>query len=95
MTTDTMEAPQPARSRAVFSQEDFGLIRTAIAHYLKEVQDQPESVKYANLYHRLGRVALPAECLTGGVPERERARDHSRALFLVSACSDQNKRVSP
>ncbi|QGP80239.1 hypothetical protein [Sphingobium sp. CAP-1] len=61
MTTDTIEQttghPQPARSRAVFSQEDFGLIRTAIAHYLKEVQDQPESVKYANLYHRLGRVA--------------------------------------
>lgn len=58
MTTDTTEQqPQPARSRAVFSQEDFGLIRTAIAHYLKEVQDQPESVKYANLYHRLGRVA--------------------------------------
>ncbi|HAF41025.1 MAG TPA: hypothetical protein DCG90_04550 [Sphingobium sp.] len=61
MTTDTIEQthghPQPARSRAVFSQEDFGLIRTAIAHYLREVQDQPESVKYANLYHRLGRVA--------------------------------------
>ena len=49
--------PQPARSRAVFSQEDFSLIRTAIAHYLREVQDQPESVKYANLYHRFGRVA--------------------------------------
>lgn len=59
MTTDTIEQPkgaQPARSRAVFSPEDFGLIRTAIAHYLREVQDQPESVKYANLYHRLGRV---------------------------------------
>jgi hypothetical protein len=64
MTTDTMETigettghPQPARSRAVFSPEDFGLIRTAIVHYLREIQDQPESVKYANLYHRLGRVA--------------------------------------
>ncbi|MFC3442705.1 hypothetical protein ACFOKF_16130 [Sphingobium rhizovicinum] len=57
MTTDTIEKPEPARSRAVFSQQDFGLIRTAIAHYLKEVQDKPESVKYANLYHRLGRVA--------------------------------------
>jgi predicted Zn-dependent peptidase len=55
--TDTTTAPQPARSRAVFSQEDFSLIRTAIAHYLREVQDRPESVKYANLYHRLGRVA--------------------------------------
>ncbi|WP_293984868.1 hypothetical protein [Sphingobium sp.] len=57
MTTDTIDRPQPARSRAVFSAEDFGLIRTAIAHYLREVQDRPESVKYANLYHRLGRVA--------------------------------------
>ena len=53
----TQEMQQPARSRAVFSQEDFGLIRTAIAHYLREVQDKPESVKYANLYHRLGRVS--------------------------------------
>ncbi|MBZ9649470.1 hypothetical protein K9B33_18190 [Sphingobium sp. 3R8] len=58
MTTDTIaHTREPTRSRAVFSQEDFGLIRTAIAHYLREVQDQPESVKYANLYHRLGRVA--------------------------------------
>ncbi|BBD01814.1 MULTISPECIES: hypothetical protein [Sphingobium] len=58
MTTDTIDQTrEPSRSRAVFSQQDFGLIRTAIAHYLKEVQDQPESIKYANLYHRLGRVA--------------------------------------
>ena len=58
MTTDTIDQTrEPSRSRAVFSQQDFGLIRTAIAHYLKEVQDQPDSIKYANLYHRLGRVA--------------------------------------
>ena len=57
MTTQTLQRPEPARSRAVFSPEDFGLIRTAIAHYLREVQDETESVKYANLYHRLGRVA--------------------------------------
>lgn len=57
MTTDSENRPEPSRSRAVFSQEDFGLIRTAIAHYLREVQDKPESVKYANLYHRLGRVS--------------------------------------
>lgn len=58
MTTDTIDQTRErSRSRAVFSQQDFGLIRTAIAHYLKEVQDQPESIKYANLYHRLGRVA--------------------------------------
>jgi predicted Zn-dependent peptidase len=55
--SETAQIPPPARTRAVFSREDFGLIRTAIAHYLREVQDQPESVKYANLYHRLGRVS--------------------------------------
>lgn len=57
MTQDMMDTPQPTRSRAVFSQEDFGLIRAAISHYLIEIQDKPESIKYANLYHRLGRVA--------------------------------------
>lgn len=48
---------EPARTRAVFSTEDFQLLKTAVAHYLKEVQDKPESVKYSNLYHRLGRLA--------------------------------------
>ena len=55
--SETIETREPSRSRAVFSHEDFGLIRNAIAHYLREVQDKPESVKYANLYHRLGRVS--------------------------------------
>lgn len=47
---------EPQRSRAVFSHEDFSLIRTALAHYMVEIQEKPESTKYANLYHRLGRV---------------------------------------
>ncbi|MDL2410485.1 hypothetical protein PY650_33890 [Rhizobium calliandrae] len=47
---------QPQRSRAVFSQEDFELIRVAIAHYLHEVEGQRDAVKYSNLYHRLGRI---------------------------------------
>ncbi|MEJ7934576.1 hypothetical protein WG907_09940 [Sphingobium sp. AN558] len=47
---------EPTRSRAVFSTEDFSLIRTAVGDYLQKVKDQPESVKYANLYHRLGRL---------------------------------------
>lgn len=47
---------EPQRSRAVFSTEDFKLIRTAVAHYVREVKDQPESIKYSNLYHRLGRL---------------------------------------
>ncbi|WP_199192726.1 hypothetical protein [Allosphingosinicella deserti] len=47
---------EPQRPRAVFSNEDFRLIRSAIEHYLPIVRDQPESSKYANLYHRLGRL---------------------------------------
>ena len=46
------------RSRAVFSSEDFELIRTAVGHYLQEVKDRPESMKYSNLYHRLGRITV-------------------------------------
>ena len=37
-------------------QEDFELLRTAITHYLKEVEDKPKQVKYANLFHRLNRL---------------------------------------
>ena len=48
---------QQARPRAVFSTEDFALMKQAVAHYLKEVQDKPESSKYSALYHRLGRLA--------------------------------------
>jgi hypothetical protein len=48
--------PEAQRPRAVFSNEDFKLIRNAIEHYLLEVKDQPVSSKYANLYHRLGRL---------------------------------------
>lgn len=46
--------PEPARSRAVLSTADFELLRTAVLHYLKAIEDKPESVEYANLYHRLG-----------------------------------------
>ena len=48
---------EPQRSRAVFSTEDFRLIREAVGSHLERVKDSPESVKFANLYHRLGRVA--------------------------------------
>ncbi len=47
---------EPQRSRAVFSPEDFTLLQVAVAHYLKEIKDKPEAVKYSNLYHRLGRI---------------------------------------
>ena len=48
---------EPTRSRAVFSTEDFQLLKEAVLHYLKVVQDKPESVKYSSLYHRLGRLS--------------------------------------
>jgi hypothetical protein len=46
---------EPQKPRAVFSTEDFKLLKTAVKHYLETNQDSPESVKFANLYHRLGR----------------------------------------
>ncbi len=56
----TTEAPtrtrEPERVRAVFSTEDFQLLRAAVAHYLRE-KDAPNLKKYGNLYHRLGRLA--------------------------------------
>ncbi|MHA6718121.1 hypothetical protein ACX40Y_01600 [Sphingomonas sp. RS6] len=48
---------EPQRSRAVFSTEDFRLLREAVGSHLQQVRDKPESVKFSNLYHRLGRVA--------------------------------------
>lgn len=45
---------EPTRSRAVLSTEDFNLLREAVLHYLNAIQDKPESVKFSNLYHRLG-----------------------------------------
>jgi predicted Zn-dependent peptidase len=54
--TSETNAPQPAAARPVFSSEDFDLLRTAVLAYLKTIEDQPDSVKYSNLYHRLGRI---------------------------------------
>jgi len=48
---------EPQRSRAVFSTEDFRLLREAVGAHLQAVKDKPESVKFSNLYHRLRRVA--------------------------------------
>jgi hypothetical protein len=51
-----MTTNEPQRSRAVFSTEDFRLIREAVGTHLHSVKDSPESIKYANLFHRLGRL---------------------------------------
>ena len=46
----------PQRSRAVFSTEDFGLMKEAIGEYIKKIAADPRSAKFSNLYHRLGRL---------------------------------------
>ena len=46
----------PQRSRAVFSTEDFGLLKEAVGEYVRRIADEPRSAKFSNLYHRLGRL---------------------------------------
>ena len=53
---DDTASPEPARARAVFSTEDFKLLRSAVLAYMKAHEDDEDSVKYSNLYHRLGRL---------------------------------------
>lgn len=48
--------PEPTRSRAVFSTEDFQLLKEALATHIQTIADQPQSSKFAHLYHRLGRI---------------------------------------
>lgn len=48
--------PEQTRSRAVFSTEDFALLKTAVGDYLQKIKDTPESIKFGRLYHRLGRL---------------------------------------
>jgi len=47
---------EPQRSRAVFSTEDFALLKEAVADYVKRIGDDPRSAKFSSLYHRLGRL---------------------------------------
>jgi len=46
---------EPKRARATFSTEDFRLLRNAVARHIRDLGDHPDLVKYANLFHRLGR----------------------------------------
>jgi hypothetical protein len=52
MGTQTQSAPRP---RAILSTQDFKLLRVAVAEYVRNCGDEAEAVKYANLFHRLGR----------------------------------------
>lgn len=47
---------EPQRSRAVFSTEDFSLMKEALSDYVRRIADDPRSAKFSNLYHRLGRL---------------------------------------
>jgi hypothetical protein len=46
--------PEPARARAVFSTEDFKLLREAVRFYIQANEDKPETSKFVHLFHRLG-----------------------------------------
>lgn len=46
----------PQRSRAVFCTEDFALLKEAVGEYVRQIQDEPRSMKFSNLYHRLNRL---------------------------------------
>lgn len=46
---------EPQRARATFSTEDFRLLRNAVAQHIRDLGEHPDSSKYANLFHRLGR----------------------------------------
>jgi hypothetical protein len=48
--------PEPARARPIFSTADFALLKEAVADYTRKIADDPRSVQFANLYHRLGRL---------------------------------------
>ncbi|WAT18663.1 hypothetical protein OZN62_03535 [Aurantiacibacter sp. MUD11] len=45
----------PTMARPVFSTEDFGLIRNALAVAIRNGGDDAETRKLVNLHHRLGR----------------------------------------
>ncbi len=47
----------PTLARPVFSNEDFGLIRNALAVAIRNGEDNAETRKLVNLHHRLGRFA--------------------------------------
>lgn len=46
----------PTIARPVFSTEDFGLIRNALAFAIRASEDTAETRKLAHLHHRLGSV---------------------------------------
>ncbi len=56
-TSSEIKKPGPERSRAVFSTQDFELLRAAVSEHIRHCKDPEESDKYAHLLHRLRRVS--------------------------------------
>ncbi|GGD52290.1 hypothetical protein [Croceicoccus pelagius] len=54
MSTEETSRPEQ-RPRAIFSNADFPMLKTAVAHYARTCEDPAEANRYANLLHRLGR----------------------------------------
>ena len=48
--------PEPAKARAVFSTEDFRLLKQSVYYFMQNNLDHPDSMKYSSLFHRLGRL---------------------------------------
>ena len=48
------EQPTPARSRAVFSTEDFELMKEAVADYIKKIQDEKVRQAFGDACARRG-----------------------------------------
>ncbi|WP_172799932.1 hypothetical protein [Croceicoccus bisphenolivorans] len=51
----TEDQARTERPRAIFSNADFPMLKTAVAHYARTCEDPAEATRYANLLHRLGR----------------------------------------
>lgn len=50
-----MTTTHPSPARPMLSNEDFGLLREAVAAYAREIAEDPRSSKFVSLHHRLGR----------------------------------------
>ena len=56
-TSSEIKNPGQERLRAVFSTQDFELLRAAVSEHMRHCKDPDESDKYAHLLHRLRRVS--------------------------------------
>ncbi len=56
-TSSQINDPGQQRPRAVFSTQDFELLRAAVSEHIRHCKDPEESDKYAHLLHRLRRVS--------------------------------------